>query len=445
MGKVYANQAKVKGIDQNPQNNQVIYQQYLKAFKKGVFNFIKEDVDKYTNETIPRKYFSGGLRDFASVAIGNALTHQFLVDTVMVFNKKDGIPSFMAGKIDHAALAGDTDRAIVALDTDAERYDAAMKSNEMIERSDKGVHLPKEPIIEYASLDEAWDKIRSAGEFRVWSSLVNCEDVPVKTKLTDWGLAKLVEDESDIFTKSELIRDFNSGRIRAVKVGKTVQFVEGLTETRQDLKLGEVLKITTEKYIFEIWVDGERGLIDQFTLDGQRVEGDHRGKGDLKIGKIYIIKTGTIIGNKVDGGGTPVLNIEVHSPKTTGTPIVIRYLGMSPAGITIEVFSPKPVVAPQRASDKTAFAHVEAVDLFSYLNTGDHATVAKDGGIDFNSANLNLQIKRDGRGVPLPLAQQDMAQLSHIQGFIPEIIEIRPAINVPIISELQEKLKSSSV
>jgi hypothetical protein len=67
------------------------------------------------------------------------------------------------------------------------------------------------------------------------------------------------------------------------------------------------------------------------------------------------------------------------------------------------------------------------------------------GGIDFNSANLNLQIKRDGNGVPLPLAQQDMAQLSRIQGFEPEIIEIRPAVNVPIISELQQKLQSSSI
>jgi len=38
-----------------------IYQQYLQAFKKGVFNFIKEDIDPQTQEIIPRKYFSGGL------------------------------------------------------------------------------------------------------------------------------------------------------------------------------------------------------------------------------------------------------------------------------------------------------------------------------------------------------------------------------------------------
>ena len=77
---------------------------------------------------------------------------------------------------------------------------------------------------------------------------------------------------------------------------------------------------------------------------------------------------------------------------------------------------------------------------------GDRAQLIEPlrGGIDLNSANLDLQIiKRNGKGIPLPLAQQDMAQMSRIQGFIPQIIEIRPALNIPIISELQQKLQSS--
>jgi len=60
LNKVYADKAKVKGVDSDPKINEEIYEQYIKAYKKGVFNFIKDDVDKYTNETIPRKYFSGG-------------------------------------------------------------------------------------------------------------------------------------------------------------------------------------------------------------------------------------------------------------------------------------------------------------------------------------------------------------------------------------------------
>jgi len=66
------------------------------------------------------------------------------------------------------------------------------------------------------------------------------------------------------------------------------------------------------------------------------------------------------------------------------------------------------------------------------------------GGIDLNSANLNFQIKRDGKGVPLPFVQQDMAQLSRIQGFEPRILKIEPAAGLPIFSELQQKLQSAS-
>lgn len=60
LGKVYADQGKVLGVNQDPRNNQAVYARYLEAFRKGVINLIQEDVDKYTHEMLPRKYFSGG-------------------------------------------------------------------------------------------------------------------------------------------------------------------------------------------------------------------------------------------------------------------------------------------------------------------------------------------------------------------------------------------------
>lgn len=61
LGQVYADQNKIKGIDLEDKNvKQKIYNQYLEAFKKGVYNYIKEDYDPATRSTIPRKYFSGG-------------------------------------------------------------------------------------------------------------------------------------------------------------------------------------------------------------------------------------------------------------------------------------------------------------------------------------------------------------------------------------------------
>jgi len=70
LNQVYSNKAKINGIERSvilspkgeeSQQNlspEQIYQQYLKAYKKGVFNYIKEDIQN--TQTVPRKYFSGG-------------------------------------------------------------------------------------------------------------------------------------------------------------------------------------------------------------------------------------------------------------------------------------------------------------------------------------------------------------------------------------------------
>jgi len=61
LGQVYVNQNKVNGIDlEDKQIKEKIYNQYLEAFEKGVYNYIKEDYDEATQQIIPRKYFSGG-------------------------------------------------------------------------------------------------------------------------------------------------------------------------------------------------------------------------------------------------------------------------------------------------------------------------------------------------------------------------------------------------
>jgi len=61
LNKIYSNQNKIGGVNVSAQDKDRIYQEYLKAFKKGVFNYIQEEPDQITGQTIPRKYFSGGL------------------------------------------------------------------------------------------------------------------------------------------------------------------------------------------------------------------------------------------------------------------------------------------------------------------------------------------------------------------------------------------------
>jgi tetratricopeptide (TPR) repeat protein len=66
---VYADKNKVAGINiDDPREKQRIYERYLRAFKKGVFNYIKEEVvsnpgmPSKEQGIFPRKYFSGGVQ-----------------------------------------------------------------------------------------------------------------------------------------------------------------------------------------------------------------------------------------------------------------------------------------------------------------------------------------------------------------------------------------------
>jgi len=117
LNRVYANKGTVKGIDQNnPATNEAIFQQYLRAYKKGVFNYIKEDIDPGTQETLPRKYFSGGYGDSALLAIIPAK----LSDAAM-----SGI---QRNDVDFAVVAA-TPTDAVALAKNVGKEDAAMTTD----------------------------------------------------------------------------------------------------------------------------------------------------------------------------------------------------------------------------------------------------------------------------------------------------------------------------
>ncbi len=70
---VYADKSTVNGVIASgaKQSREQIYEQYLKAYKKGVFNYIKEDAQP-DGQSVPRKYFSGGVVVSRNFKITNA-------------------------------------------------------------------------------------------------------------------------------------------------------------------------------------------------------------------------------------------------------------------------------------------------------------------------------------------------------------------------------------
>ncbi len=70
--RIYIDKKKIKGIDtSDPQIKEKIYNQYVQAFKKGVYNYIQKDYDPSSGKYISRKYYSGG---FDGTAVSSAIT-----------------------------------------------------------------------------------------------------------------------------------------------------------------------------------------------------------------------------------------------------------------------------------------------------------------------------------------------------------------------------------
>lgn len=69
---------------------------------------------------------------------------------------------------------------------------------------------------------------------------------------------------------------------------------------------------------------------------------------------------------------------------------------------------------------------------FAALLVQEESEKTPVGGIDLNPQLLDLQIKRDGRGVPLSIDVQDFEHMD-IQGFMPVIINVTPIPSLPMI------------
>ncbi len=62
LSQIYVDQNKIQGVDITDKDAKLkIYNQYIEALNKGVYNFISEDFDPVTQENIPRQYFAGGV------------------------------------------------------------------------------------------------------------------------------------------------------------------------------------------------------------------------------------------------------------------------------------------------------------------------------------------------------------------------------------------------
>ena len=107
LSQVYADKNKVKGLSFSNAligDPQLIYQRYLQAFKKGVYNYIKEEQDPMTQETIPRKYFSGGVDLAMGTTTMNGIYRVVNITKASSLALREIVHAFFPGKLDQVEV-----------------------------------------------------------------------------------------------------------------------------------------------------------------------------------------------------------------------------------------------------------------------------------------------------------------------------------------------------
>ncbi|MEI7999697.1 MAG: hypothetical protein WCH62_09375 [Candidatus Omnitrophota bacterium] len=159
--------------------------------------------------------------------------------------------------------------------------------------------------------------------------------------------------------------------------------------------------------------------------------------GDLRGGSIYRwvivgIKDGET-GNYVDVYGWQLQRRDKAMLHTPSQKMMSLFAALF---VLHEVLLPKAAVALQ--------APVPGVNLpNNVLKIPADKTQTDLGGIALNSNMMDMQIKRDGNGVPLPISQQPLDRIN-IQGFLPRIISIQP-VDLRLLLGINTPSKESEV
>jgi hypothetical protein len=335
LAQIFANKSKIAGQSiKNPQATvEKIYQQYLKAYKKGVFNFIKEDTAP-DGTVVPRKYFSGG-----AVPVRESL--------VEAYTAHDAAQSSVI-----AAEVGDFAQTV------------AKKKWRWV--------LAAVALAFWTAPAHAQIYYKTAGHVQEESSYLSTHPPQYYTTLPgDTYVAPAVipqEQVKEVQELKSLSFLFYVGQNTISQVGF------GL------ILLAPLLLTFLPVFIFRFWVP----FIHKKFAAMDKVF-------DAQMAETY--KT-------------------LSQPLTISKPAVVRH----PAARSKEL-----------GAQFTVPANTKFVEPTLRTVAADDAMLGQTppGGIDLSDRSLSLHVKVDGRGMPLPMSQQDKTMLN-VKGLVSVIRNITP-------------------
>lgn len=462
LGKVYMDQAKVQGINTDPKNNTIIYDQYLEAFKKGVYNFIKEEVNPKTQQLIPRKYFAGGIQGIQEMNVVQNIDRamvdptdigvDFLIPDIDIV-RSEVKPARFELSPGPLPVMSIRQRSWNALDSQV----IADKVFKYLSTKYKGyallgkvfqVNVSATDIVEGRRLEVAAIGLDAKEQDPISllkEQFMDGRMLPLKIRFTDKGIKVSLGEILESFLEPNEINDYlvNTN----IVLNKVQQQLNQMWDQEATVNKNLTTPVQDLKTDIKIFQNNQDGSI---RLDGIKNEVEVNILGE-KYKVIKQLKSGgfewVLILPNLQFFYFKVRLTRQYPVEFLTTDLEGHYIVKDGKKIPIEFVLYSKEDRNQliiRMGNKLLFSDITLGDTKTdraMLNNINQVVVDRQGGIDLNAEHFDMLIKRDEKGVVLPFALQDLEKLQSIQGFTPRILEIKPAVNVPILSEIQERLK----
>ncbi|VAX36754.1 hypothetical protein MNBD_UNCLBAC01-1268 [hydrothermal vent metagenome] len=518
LGQVYVDKKKTKGVDvQDKEIKQKIFDQYVKAFKKGVYDYIRDDFDPATQQIIPRKYFSGGIPGYLGVSVESRKTGDGVANSPVVndrikevginllenFNRKDNREAMVAGSSVLSVVYSQNQLRKKATDllgflTSEQGF---MIYNEETSHFISNLYT----IIdrnEYDTLNPLPVKVIDEMITFVEKKLEDSKFMDTQPRDAEKYIKNFMFDLQNIRslpTVHSFIEDADFNTIKALhslfvdsifRYGKSSKIKESLKGFIDQLNRRTHMSFDLNRLSFVLKAEGVRAhLLKRYNVlqlqpsaiiekkeinlnsDDAIVE-EFRNNNYFGILDLPIIKPQSInfIGKqKLEEAITQISKLgDGLLPKEISEIIKKAldtfYKNNDKLGLaTVVAFEVIADVARmmkiEKASGKISPTYFDNSELLISLSdqlelelyerqlaieklvgrVGGQASSTLDkwvqGGVNFNPATLDLQIKRDANWVPLPMDQQPIFDMK-IDGFSPVIIHVTP-VNIPLLLGLQ--------
>ncbi|MBU1996756.1 MAG: hypothetical protein KKD07_03180 [Candidatus Omnitrophica bacterium] len=388
LGQAYVDKNKTQGIDlEDKDMKKKIYDRYVEAFEKGVYDYVKEEYDEVTQEIIPRKYFSGGIK--AS-----------LTGRVHQPEERETVPT-LSRELQGAEVVG------MVLDNPV---------LSQVEDSDKG---PDTSMLSTAErrqfVEAAKDVVRQIKEEGIEIVLMSGRS---------GEFVEMVFEEawkSQNFSDEEKPRVINFGSELGMFYGRVpISRMEeggyGMAPLRREIDAavnkfsGMTLDDMAEKKVI---------YLDDFTDRGHKM---------LRVGTLFHFLG---LQQFYVGAFTASPNSGILEDENIA---LNRYQVV--AGIVDEALNQKiAVLAKDGVSRETIAADIVAGELSAIqevIRTEEIVKPQEVGGIDFNPSQMNVNIQGDSLEFQIPQKFLDVP-FDRIDGFFPVIINISPITNIPLL------------